>query len=382
MHASAQLALIDEPTNHMDFVAKRQFIDWLKSAKEAMLVITHDRDVLHEVDKIIEIKDSKAFSYKGNYDAYLRQNAVSATAKLHDHEINQRQIENLKAKLIQFRRLKEKARDPDTIKQFKRRENETAKLLAELQAIPKPSIWIDKLSTQDLSYKVESNYHKYKTKNIRINNLSNSESRSKRLLVEVSGLSLGYEAWPPLFGDLNFQLREKERLEFRGRNGAGKTTLIKAIMASSNDQKPPIILNGSIQVEPKLSIGMYEQEISSAYFGLSLHDAIIRLYLDAGLSISDERAMRLMGDYLFNPVQDGKQPVSSLSGGQKSRFQLISMLKDNPQLLILDEPTNHLDLPSIEELESAIEKYAGAVIYVSHDGYFQSKIGGEVVKIG
>ena len=88
-----------------------------------------------------------------------------------------------------------------------------------------------------------------------------------------------------------------------------------------------------------------------------------------------------MGDYLF-VESDGAVPLVSLSGGQKARFQLISMLANEPQLLILDEPTNHLDLPSIEELEAALERYAGAILYVSHDDYFRCKIGGSVVQIG
>lgn len=73
MHSNAHLALIDEPTNHMDYAAKQKFIDWMKSAQEAMLIITHDRDVLAVVDRIIEIKDGSAEIYEGNYDQYLRQ---------------------------------------------------------------------------------------------------------------------------------------------------------------------------------------------------------------------------------------------------------------------------------------------------------------------
>lgn len=83
MHSQAQLALIDEPTNHMDFVAKKQFIDWMNTAPQAMLVITHDRDVLKYVDRIIELKDGGCVSFKGNYDAYLKQNAHSTGTAMH-----------------------------------------------------------------------------------------------------------------------------------------------------------------------------------------------------------------------------------------------------------------------------------------------------------
>jgi ATPase subunit of ABC transporter with duplicated ATPase domains len=88
-----------------------------------------------------------------------------------------------------------------------------------------------------------------------------------------------------------------------------------------------------------------------------------------------------MSDYLFTEG-DGRIPLSKLSGGQKARFQVIAMLANDPQLLILDEPTNHLDLPSIEELETALKNYGGAVLYVSHDGYFREALGGEVLQVG
>ncbi len=100
MHSDAHLALIDEPTNHMDYVAKQQFIDWMKSANQGMLVITHDRDVLNEVDRIVELKDGAAVSYKGNYDAYLRQNAERTSVGMNDFEMIEKRIVNLKQKVI------------------------------------------------------------------------------------------------------------------------------------------------------------------------------------------------------------------------------------------------------------------------------------------
>lgn len=379
MHSNAHLALVDEPTNHMDFVAKQQFIDWLKDASEAVLVITHDRDVLREVDRIVEIKDGASVSYPGNYDAYLKQNAVSTSTKMHEYEVVQRQIENAKNKLTQFRRLKEKARDPDTIKQFKRRENEAAAELERLEKVEKPTFWIDKQSAAQLDHKAGMRYEKYKAKNIRIG-MKGDVSRSKRVLVSASKLSLGYDT--PLFTDVNLDLRENEAMELRGRNGAGKTTLIKAILARANGEIPKTLLAGELTTDPHMTIGVYEQEISPTYFHLALGEAIERLYLDRKQSIGRQKIMQLMSDYLFDPVADANIPLSQLSGGQKARFQLIAMLASDPQLLILDEPTNHLDLPSIEELENALKKYTGAILYVSHDGYFREAIAGSVVQIG
>jgi ATP-binding cassette, subfamily F, member 3 len=375
MHSNAHLALIDEPTNHMDYVAKAQFVDWMRTAKEAILVITHDRDVLKEVDRIVEIKDGSSVSFKGNYDAYLKQNATQTGSAMNEFEMIERRIENLKVKVIDYQRLKEKSRNPGTIQKFKRLEEVSRKELAELQAKEKPTFWIDKDSVENLNYKVAGQYQKFKAKNIRID-AKTASTRSSHVLVNAKKMSLGYAT--PLFENINIDLREGEALELRGRNGAGKTTLIKAILGQGSATQ----FDGEFTVDPHITIGVYEQEVSSTYFDLPLGDAIERLYLDKGLAVSDSKIRQLLSDYLFDPIGDARIPLSRLSGGQKARFQLISMLATNPQLLILDEPTNHLDLPSIEEIENALSRFNGAIIYVSHDGYFRDAIGGDVVQVG
>ncbi|MDK2899025.1 MAG: ATP-binding cassette, subfamily er 3 [Patescibacteria group bacterium] len=374
MHSDANLALVDEPTNHMDYIAKSQYVEWMKSAHEAMLVITHDRDVLEQVDRIIELKDGGSVSYKGNYSAYLKQNAVSTGTQMNDFEMIEKRIVNLKSKVIDYQRLKEKSRNPSTIQKFKRLEEGSRKELAELQAKEKPTFWIDKESAENLNYKVAAQYDKFKSKNIRMN-LKNDESRSKHVLITARNVSLGYDK--PLFDGVNIDLREGEALELRGRNGAGKTTLIKALLGD----KTATLFDGELSLDKHVRIGIYEQEVLPTYFELPLEVAIERMYLDNSLSISATKIRNLMSDYLFTEG-DGKTPVSRLSGGQKARFQLIKMLANDPQLLVLDEPTNHLDLPSVEELETALAKYSGAVLYVSHDGFFRQAMGGEVLQIG
>jgi ATPase subunit of ABC transporter with duplicated ATPase domains len=98
------------------------------------------------------------------------------------------------------------------------------------------------------------------------------------------------------------------------------------------------------------------------------------------LAISEQKVRQLMGDYLFTEA-DQSVLVRNLSGGQKARLQIIAMLAGEPNLLVLDEPTAHLDLPSIEELEGALARYRGAILYISHDGYFRRRLGGVVVEI-
>ena len=381
MHSEAHLALIDEPTNHMDYVAKQQFIDWMNSQPhQAMLIITHDRDVLGQVDRIVEIKDGQAVSYRGNYDAYLKQNAQATTAGMNNFEQIEKRIVNLKQKVLDYQRLKEKSRNPGTIQKFKRLENEARAELAELSEMEKPTFWIDKESASQLDYKSAERYGKFKSRNIRLS-MKDASSRSQHVLVRAENVAVGIGE-RILFEDVNIDLREGEAIEIRGRNGAGKTTLIRMILASGKSfDGGPILYSGDIFLDPQVRIGVYEQEIDERYLSDPLEKAIEKLYMSRDLSISDTKIRQLLADYLFTDA-DRMTPLARLSGGQKARFQIISMLANDPQLLVLDEPTNHLDLPSIEELETALAKYSGAILYVSHDNYFREKLGGKVVQIG
>lgn len=381
MHSEAHLALIDEPTNHMDYVAKQQFIDWMNSQPhQAMLIITHDRDVLGQVDRIVEIKDGQAVSYRGNYDAYLKQNAQATTAGMNNFEQIEKRIVNLKQKVLDYQRLKEKSRNPGTIQKFKRLENEARAELAELSEMEKPTFWIDKESASQLDYKSAERYGKFKSRNIRLS-MKDASSRSQHVLVRAENVAVGIGE-RILFEDVNIDLREGEAIEIRGRNGAGKTTLIRMILASGKSfDSGPVLYSGDIFLDPQVRIGVYEQEIDERYLSDPLEKAIEKLYMSRDLSISDTKIRQLLADYLFTDA-DRMTPLARLSGGQKARFQIIAMLANDPQLLVLDEPTNHLDLPSIEELETALAKYSGAILYVSHDNYFREKLGGKVVQIG
>lgn len=377
IHSNADLALVDEPTNFMDSHAKNRFLNWMKNSKEAVLVITHDRDVLSEVDRIIEIRDGKSYIFKGNYDDYLHANMFSTTNQIRDFESVQRRISNLKDKAKEYQRMKEKARDPDTIRRFKRLEEKAREELEQLEEIKKPSFWIDQQNVENLDFKVAKSYQKLKAKNVKIG-INNQETRSVRSLVKVENLALGYGSLDDalegkngakiLFENVNFDLKVGGILEIFGRNGAGKTSLIKTIFGSQNEKAE--IYDGEIFLDDTVNVGIYQQEIGAEFFDMKLKDAVEKVFLDQNLSITEEKIYRTLHQYLFSS-QDFETPIRELSGGQKARFQLIKMLSNDPQILVLDEPTSHLDLPSIEELERALKKYSGAIVFVSHDNYFR-----------
>lgn len=377
IHSKTDLALVDEPTNFMDLHAKNRFLNWMNNSNEAVLVITHDRDVLSKVDRIIEIRDGKTYIFKGNYDDYLRANMFSTTNQIQDFESIQRRIANLKDKVREYQRMKEKARDPSTIQRFKRLENKSREELASLEEIKKPSFWIDQENVENLDFKAAKSYQKFKAKNVKIG-IKNEETRSVRSLVRAENLALGYGSLEDaleskngakiLFENVNFDLKVGGILEIFGRNGVGKTSLIKTIFGAENEKAE--IYDGKLFLDESARVGIYSQEIGSEFFEMNLKDTVEKIYLDQNISITEEKIYRILHQYLFS-TEDFETPIRELSGGQKARFQLIKMLSNEPQILILDEPTSHLDLPSIEELERALKNYSGAIIFVSHDNYFR-----------
>ncbi len=379
-YSDPDLALIDEPTNHMDYVAKESFIAWMNAAKHACLVITHDRDVLANVDRIIEVKDKRAFVFKGNYIAYLKQNSVNTTNKLQAYEIAQRTMINIK-KQIEYARAKKPSwggtadqKNPFVVMED-RLNKELKKLVAEN---PKPSFWIDQESVALLNPKVTASYDKHKERNIKIGRPPEKERGSS--LLALHNVQLGYDN-TPLFKAVNMTLQHGERLHIIGRNGAGKTTLVRSIRTAVQEQPVDTLLTGSISPGHHIRLNMYEQEIGDMLMDHTLVAAVEAIYREFDLPVNQQNIMRELGNYLFDPAVDANILVRNLSGGQKARLQLIRMLVNKPNLLILDEPTNHLDLPSIEELENALKAYHGAIIYISHDSYFAKNIGGEELSI-
>ncbi len=376
-HADADLALIDEPTNHMDYVAKAAFLDWFKAVQRAVVVISHDRDVLSHVDRIIEIKNGEAETFTGNYKAYLAQNAQNAATEMHDYATAQRTLENLH-KQIQSVRAK-KSSTSKTPNPFIPLEKRLVKQYAEVEAaMNQPNFWIDRESAAGLNKKVSDHYDKFKARNIRLHKTSNHEHRKE--LLRVEDLQLGYDK-QSLFAPVSFQLQHGDRLRLIGRNGAGKTTLVRAIVDAAQERRSPTWRAGSVFCDRSLRLSVYEQEAGSALLDLTLQQAITHIYDELGLPSGTEQVMRTLGNYLFNPQTDGQTLVSELSGGQKARLQIIRMLAPDPNLLILDEPTNHLDLPSIEELEDALKNYHGALLYISHDSYFADQLGGDKLQL-
>ncbi len=179
MYSKADLLLIDEPTNHMDYIGKEQFISWMQTIEQSILVITHDRDVLKHVNKIIELKDKKLFAFKGNYDHYLEQNTNQTTNSVKQYQSQLNQLEEAKKRVEWGLRMRAKSKAWKTRYDHWLRDYE--KIKAETV---KPSFWIDQESTENLDKKVSESYHKFKEKNIKIAIVQDKERASELVTVK------------------------------------------------------------------------------------------------------------------------------------------------------------------------------------------------------
>lgn len=373
MFSQSDLLLVDEPTNHMDFQGKKRFIDWMKSTPQTVLVVTHDRDVLKHVNRILELKNQNIDIYNGNYAHYIAQNANSTLSSVKLYSDQLKRLDEAK-KRVEWG-LKMRA----TSKPWKIRYD---KWLREYEAIKaettKPSFWIDQNSVETLDEKIVDSYHKFKEKNIKIS-VGGENDRSTEL-IKIRNLALGYEE--PVFENLDLRIKGSERVFIKGKNGAGKSTLVKTIMSIAQKKQPKaLMLDGTIELLDDLRIGEYQQEINEQYLSLHLDEAIRACYREKNVPIEEKQVKSILAQYLFDPILDAQQKIANLSGGQKARFQLIKMFVGQPNLLILDEPTNHLDLPSIEELENALATYKGGILYITHDTFFIKSMGGTVVEL-
>jgi ATP-binding cassette, subfamily F, member 3 len=373
MYSKSHLFLVDEPTNHMDYIGKERFISWMNEEENSIIVVTHDRDVLKHVDKIIELKDKKLHFFNGNFDHYISLNATRTTnsVKLYLTQLNK--LKEAKERLNWGLQMRAKSKEWKTrydhwLRDYEKIKSETIK----------PSFWIDQDSTENLDKRVSESYEKFKEKNISIA-IHHDKARVTDL-VSVRNLSLGYDS--PLFSTISFSIKNNDRIFIKGRNGAGKSTLVRTILSLYKKETPAAkLFAGEIKLGVSLKIGEYEQEIHKKYLQMTLEDAIAETYEEAGTPLEDNKLKSLLAQYLFDPIIDGRQKIIDLSGGQKARFQIIKMLASKPNLLILDEPTNHLDLPSIEELENALSEFSGGILYISHDTYFINQIGGETIEM-
>ncbi len=325
------LIILDEPTNHLDMNSIAWLETYLLNYKGAVLIVSHDRYFLDRIaGKIIEIDQTKATVFSGNYTDYVAKKELLKVAAMHAYENQQREIkhqEEVIAKLRSFNREK-------SIRRAESRE----KMLDKIEVLDKPSE-----ARADMRLKLTPRF----------------TSGNDVLTVTDLSKSFGDKT---LFQHVDFEIKRGEHVAIIGDNGTGKTTLLKIL----NEVVSPD--TGSFTLGTNVEIGYYDQEHHVLHADKTLFEEISDAY--PHLTNTEIRnvlaAFLFVGDDVFKLIRD-------ISGGERGRVSLAKLMLSNSNFLILDEPTNHLDIISKEILENALNNYEGTVLYVSHDRYFINK---------
>lgn len=322
------LIILDEPTNHLDMNSIAWLETYLLNYKGAVLIVSHDRYFLDRIaGKVIEIDQSKATTFMGNYSDYAVKKEQLRVAAWNAYMNQQREIkhqEEVIEKLKSFNREK-------SIKRAESRE----KMLDKIEVIEKPS-------------EVRTDMKLTLTPRI----LSGND------VLTVEHLSKSFDSHK-LFTDVNFEIKRGEHVAIIGDNGSGKTTLLKIL----NGLVPAD--QGTFRLGSNVEIGYYDQEHHVLHSDKTLFEEISDDYP----YLNNTQIRNVLAAFLFTG-EDVFKRISDLSGGERGRVSLAKLVLSNANFLILDEPTNHLDIMSKEILEDALNGYEGTILYVSHDRYF------------
>ena len=322
------LIILDEPTNHLDMNSIAWLETYLLNYKGAVLIVSHDRYFLDRIaEKVIEIDQSKATTFMGNYSDYAVKKEQLRVAAWNAYMNQQRDIkhqEEVIEKLKSFNREK-------SIKRAESRE----KMLDKIEVIEKPS-------------EVRTDMKLTLTPRI----LSGND------VLTVEHLSKSFDSHK-LFTDVNFEIKRGEHVAIIGDNGSGKTTLLKIL----NGLVPAD--QGTFRLGSNVEIGYYDQEHHVLHSEKTLFEEISDDYP----YLNNTQIRNVLAAFLFTG-EDVFKRISDLSGGERGRVSLAKLVLSNANFLILDEPTNHLDIMSKEILEDALNGYEGTILYVSHDRYF------------
>ncbi len=325
------LIILDEPTNHLDMNSITWLETYLLNYKGAVIIVSHDRYFLDRIaGKVIEIDQSKATTFLGNYSDYAMKKEQLRVAALNAYLNQQREIKHQEEVI-------EKLRSFNREKSIKRAESRE-KMLDKMEILDKPTEVRTDMRLTLTPYK---------------------QSGNDVLTVEGLAKSFGEQH---LFSDVNFEVKRGEHVAIIGDNGTGKTTLLKII----NELIPAD--QGEFRLGTNVEIGYYDQEHHVLHTDKTLFDEISDDYP----YLTNTEIRNVLAAFLFTG-DDVFKRISDLSGGERGRVSLAKLMLSEANFLILDEPTNHLDIMSKEILEDAINNYEGTVLYVSHDRYFINK---------
>jgi len=362
-----KLILLDEPSNQLDAMSRKLLYQFIRSSSNTMIIVSHDRSLLNQLDSMYELTSSGLIYYAGNYDFYLEEKKMKQEALHHDIKHVEKEIRKTKIKARETIERQQKLDARGKNKQQKEgvsrimmntlrnnAEKSTAKikdthheksagLSQELQSLRKGIPDIDKIKF----------------------GLTDSNLHAGKKLFTVKKLNGNFNGKPLWNTNLDFEISSTERIALKGENGSGKTTLIQILLNKIHDYQ------GEVYRAAHKSVYI-DQDYSMINNDLTIYDQV-QLFNDTSLQ-EHEIKIRL-NRFLFGKDSWDKR-CNTLSGGEKMRLCLCCLTIQNlaPDLIIMDEPTNNLDIQNIEILTTALKTYQGTILVVSHDEYFLQEI--------
>lgn len=331
------MLLLDEPTNHLDLPALEWLEQFLLQFSGGVVVVSHDRFFIDRLVRgIYELDRGQLVYYSGNY---------------HDYEKQKRQREELLRKKWEELR-EEKKRQERFIERFRYKNTKASQVQSRIKHLEKMESIEIQPPPRQMDFNIAVEIHSYND------------------VLKIEDMFFRYkEEW--VLEGLNFHVSRGEKVALVGVNGAGKTTLTKLITGQIFPQK------GCVDLGKRTQIGYYAQHrISDLDLESTVYDEVLKTAADKHIP----RIREVLGVFLMSG-DDVTKKIKVLSGGEKARVSLAKILLSPVNFLIMDEPTNHLDMPSVEALESALDKYKGTLLMISHDRYFLDKLVHRVAEV-
>lgn len=341
LFSNPDILLLDEPTNNLDINTIRWLEDVLNERNSTMIIISHDRHFLNQVcTHMADMDYGTLKTYPGNYDDYM---LASTQARA------QQMAANAKAK-------EKVAELQDFVRRFSANKSKARQATSRAKQI-------DKIKIDD--FKPSSRQNPF----IRFE----GEKKLHRLAVEVQGISKAYDK--QLFKNFSISVEAGEKIAIIGANGAGKTTMLRCIGGELCGLQPD---SGNVKWAENANVGYMPQDPTEEFATDKNLTDWMGYFTQEG---DDDQAVRsILGRLLFSG-DDVKKSVKVLSGGEKGRMIYGKLMLGRHNVMLMDEPTNHMDMESIESLNIALDKYAGTLIFVSHDREFVSSLATRIIEI-
>ena len=324
------LLMMDEPTNHLDLMSLRWFQRYLSNYPGAILMISHDRDFMDGlVEQVVEIdpENAELISYSGNYSSYQEQRQQRYDQKMQAWRNHKKEMDRVQEFIDRFRNVGSKASQvQDRIKQLDKMKEKMQK--------PRAPRKVFKFNFPE-------------------------PQRSNQKVVELDKIKQAYGD-RVIYDGLDLTLEREDKIVLVGPNGAGKSTLLKIIAGQLE------LAGGERKVGYATKMGYFSQHRVDS---LNEDNTVLDEVMTANTTMAEDEVRAVLGSFLFRRA-DVEKRIRVLSGGEKSRLNLVKFLVDPPNLLLMDEPTTHLDINSIDALVQGLKNYSGTLVFISHDVHF------------